>query len=223
MPVKKLGIVVLLIVLSCQVKAQQRSADIGLFVGGGTPLTDFTQTKITESLNFDFGIFYRHNYNSRISLRFNAIYGTMNQTGTFNNQEMKFSKKVFNFDALVEINYLDFIIGVPKMKFSPFVYTGIGLSIYPDIDGNTIVTPSIPLGIGAKYAFNKRIAIGAEASLHKLMNDGLDNLDNPYTNNGLIKVSDIAHNNDWLSYFGLTLTYKFFWGSVPCPIYETIN
>ena len=66
MPVKKLGIVVLLIVLSCQVKAQQRSADIGLFVGGGTPLTDFTRTKITESLNFDFGIFYRHNYNSRI-------------------------------------------------------------------------------------------------------------------------------------------------------------
>ncbi len=55
------------------------------------------------------------------------------------------------------------------------------------------------------------------------MNDDLDNLDNPYTNDVLIKVSDIAHNNDWLSYFGLTLTYKFFWGSVPCPIYETIN
>jgi hypothetical protein len=223
MPVKKVGIVFLFMVLSCRLFSQQQTADIGLFIGGGTPITDYDKTHLFQSINLDYGIYYRYNYNSRFSFRINAVYGTSNAKGELNSFPVQFKKKVFDLDAIIEVNYLDFLIGVPKMKFSPFVFTGLGLTFYPDSTGAMTITPNIPIGIGAKYAFSKYFAVGAEASLHKLMDDGLDNLDNPNTSNGLIKVSDIAHNNDWISYFGLTLTYKFFWGKKPCPAYESIN
>jgi len=223
MPVKKLGILLLFITLSSSLNAQQQTADIGLFIGGGTPITDYDNTNLFQSLNIDYGLFYRYNFNSRISLRFNAVYGSMSATGELNSFPVQFRKNVFDFDALIEINYLDFLIGVPTMKFSPYVFTGLGLAFYPGQAGDMTITPNIPIGIGAKYAFSKYFSLGAEASLHKLMDDGLDNLDNPHTSSGLIKVSDIAHNNDWISYFGLTLTYKFYGGKKACPAYNTIN
>ncbi|HOO83361.1 MAG TPA: DUF6089 family protein, partial [Prolixibacteraceae bacterium] len=73
-----------------------------------------------------------------------------------------------------------------------------------------------------KYAITKKIGIGAEISTRKLMNDELDNLNNPYTEVNLPKASDIIHNNDWINYFGLTLTYKFYMGKTPCPAYNSL-
>jgi hypothetical protein len=225
MPIKKLGILFLFIVLTCRLFAQQQTADIGLFIGGGIPITDYDKTYLGQSLNLEYGVYYRYNYNSRFSLRINGVLGSIGASGELvgYTSPIQFKKKVFDLDAMLEINYLDFLIGVPTMKFSPFVFTGLGLTFYPDKNNTMTITPNIPIGIGAKYAFSKYFSVGAEASLHKLMNDGLDNLDNPYSTNGLIKVNDIAHNNDWISYFGLTLTYKFYSGKKACPAYNTIN
>jgi len=225
MPIKKFGILLLLIALTCRLSAQQQTADIGLFIGGGIPITDYDKTYLGQSLNLEYGVYYRYNYNSRFSLRINGVYGSIGASGELAGypSPQQFKKKVIDLDAMIEINYLDFLIGVPAMKFSPFVFTGIGLAIFPDKDNAMKITPNIPIGIGAKYAFSKYFSVGAEASLHKLMNDDLDNLDNPYQKDGLIKVNDIAHNNDWISYFGLTLTYKFYSGKKACPAYNTIN
>jgi hypothetical protein len=223
MPLKKIALFLLMITVWGKLFSQKQTADLGFFVGSATPLCDYSKMNLLQSVNFDFGGFYRYNYNSRFSLRFNALFGKVGSNGELNTDPKNFKKNVFDFDAIIEVNYLDFMLGVEKMKFSPYVYTGIGLSYYPGLNGSAIITPNIPIGVGAKYALSKFLAVGAEASLHKLMNDGLDNLDNPYQDAGLIKVSDIWHNNDWISYFGLTLTYKFYKGNKACPAYNTIN
>jgi hypothetical protein len=224
MPFKKIALFLILIMLGGKLFSQKQTADFGLFIGGATPLCDYTKTNFLQSVNFDFGAFYRYNYSSRLSLRINAMYGTVGGKGELNGiPQTPFKKNVFDFDALFEVNYLDFMMGVKEMKFSPYVYTGLGLTYYPGTNGSAIITPNIPIGVGIKYSLSKYFAVGVDASLHKLLNDGLDNLDNPYQNNGLIKVSDIWHNNDWISYFGLTLTYKFYRGSKPCPAYNTLN
>lgn len=223
MPLKKIVFILLLTTLWGKVFSQQQTADIGIFVGGATPITDFSNTNILKSVNFDFGGFYRYNYNSRFSLRVNAIYGKVGASGRLDSEPQNFVKSVFDLGAFIEINYLDYIVGVKKMRFSPFVFTGLGMSYYPDEKGKGIVTPNIPLGVGIKYAITDKLSFGAEASLRKLFNDGLDNLNNPYQEVGLQKVSDILHNNDWISYFGLTLSYKFYWGKKPCPAYESVN
>jgi hypothetical protein len=224
MPLKSIVFFILLITMCGKLYPQNRTADFGLFLGGATPLCDYTKMNFFQSVNFDYGGFYRYNYNSRFSFRLNAMYGTVGAVGELNGIAMPpFKKKVFDIDAIIEVNYLDFVLGVEKMNFSPYVYTGLGLAFYPGPNGTSVITPNIPIGVGAKYALGKNLAVGAEASLHKLLNDGLDNLDNPYQNNGLIKVNDIWHNNDWICYFGLTLTYKIYSGKTPCPAYNTIN
>lgn len=223
MPLKRIALFLLFITIWGKLFSQKQTADIGIFIGGATPLCDYTKMNFAKSVNFDYGGFYRYNFNSRFSLRINALYGTVGALGELNSIPQSFKKKVFDFDAIIEVNYLDFMLGVKEMIFSPYVYTGLGLAYYPSPSGSATITPNIPIGVGVKYALNKYFALGAEASLHKLLDDGLDNLDNPYTKNGLIKVSDIWHNNDWVSYFGLTLTYKFYQGRKECPAYNTIN
>jgi len=223
MPFKKIALFLIMVTMCGKLFPQKQTADIGLFIGGATTICDYTKMNLLQSINFGFGGFYRYNYSSRFSLRINAIYGTIGAIGELNFiPQSPFKKNVLDFDAIIEINYLDFMLGVKEMKFSPYVFTGIGLTYYTG-SGISSITPNIPIGVGAKYALSKYFAVGAEASVHKLLNDGLDNLDNPYQPNGLVNVNDIWHNNDWICYFGLTLTYKFFMGKKACPAYNTIN
>jgi hypothetical protein len=223
MPLKRIVLFLLILILSGKLFAQKQTADIGIFVGGATPLGDYTKTNFLQSVNLDFAGFYRYNYSSRFSLRINAMYGTVGASGEFNTiPQPPFKKNVFDLDVIIEINYLDFMLGVKQMKFSPYVYTGLGLTLFPGLNGQTF-TPNLPIGVGVKYALGKYFAVGAEASLHKLFADDLDNLDNPYQSTGMIDVNDIWHNNDWISYFGLTLTYRFYKGNKACPAYNTIN
>jgi hypothetical protein len=223
MPLRKVLIFIMLITFTAKAHSQQQTADIGLFGGGGIPITDYSQMNLFQSVNLAYGIFYRYNFNSRFALRVNANYGAISATGELNSFPQSFRKNVFDLNMILEVNYHDFILGVKEMNFSPFVFTGFGLAFYPGVNGMPVTSPYIPIGVGVKYALTKRLAIGAEASLKKLTNDELDNLDNPYREVGLGKVSDLVHNNDWISHFGLTLTYKFFIGTKPCPAYHTIN
>ena len=220
MPLKRIVLYILALTLAVNIFAQQQTADFGLFGGGAIPISDYSKLKILQSVKPNVGAFYRYNFNSRYSLRINALYGSVGANGYLNdvNTLVSFKKQVFELAALFEINYLDFLLGVKHMRFSPYVYYGLGLSFYQGV-----LTGAVPIGVGAKYALNKRWTAGAEISAHKLFNDKLDNLNNPYQNLHLGKVNDYLHNNDWITYFGLTLTYKIYWGSKPCPAYNIIN
>ena len=225
MPLRRFFIILTALFMSAISLAQQQTADIGLFGGGTIPLSDYSNIKIFQSVNPGYGAFYRYNFNSRYGLRISGLFGTVGATGYLNdlNSLISFNKTVVDLSALFEINYLDFLIGEDRMKFSPYVYTGLGVSFYPGANGQLILAPNIPIGTGVKYAFAKRWAVGAEFAGHKLFNDELDNLNNPYQNNYMGKVNDYWHNNDWITYFGLTLTYKFYWGRKACPAYNSIN
>ena len=225
MPLKRFLLLIIVLASMLNLSAQQQSADIGLLGGGAIPFSDYSKLNIGQSIHFNFGGFYRYNFNSRFSLRINAMYGKVGANGFLDNiqQPISFNKSVFDLGAFFEINYLDFILGAKKMKFSPYVFYGAGVSFYPDISGGAVIAPNFPFGAGAKYAIGKRWGIGAEVSTRKLMNDKLDNLDDPYSTVNLGRVTDKLHNNDWINYFGLTLSYKFYWGTKPCPAYNSIN
>lgn len=224
MPLKCFIVSLFVAVLSFQVKAQQQTADIGLFGGGAIPFSDYSKIKLGESVHLNYGGFYRYNFNSRYSLRINALYGTVGAAGEVGGQTYPgFQKNVFDMGAFFEINYLDFLLGVEQMNFSPYVFYGLGVSFYQGTAGNAVVTMNLPFGTGVKYAIGKRWSVGAEVSTRKLTNDELDNLNTLYQDVNLEQVTDFWHNNDWVTYFGLTLTYKFYWGKTPCPAYGRIN
>ncbi|MCF8362242.1 MAG: porin family protein [Prolixibacteraceae bacterium] len=222
MPFKKLIFSLFFLTSVFVGKAQQQTADIGLFGGGSIPFTDYTKTKVFQSVKPTGGLFYRYNFNSRISFRINAFYGNVGAVGYIDNENvpLRFEKGVLDISTVVEINYLDFILGVNSMKFSPFVSYGVGMSFYPNFVGISQTSFNIPIGIGAKYALSKRWGIGAEITTRKLFKDNLDNFNDPYRVVNLPKVNDWLHNNDWINYMGFTITYKFYWGSRPCATYE---
>ena len=225
MPFKRLVLSFLVLTLTANIFAQQQTADLGLFGGGAIPFSDYSKLKLGNSIKLNYGGYYRYNFNSRYSLRINALYGTVGATGELNNalSQVSFSKNVFDLGAYFEVNYLDLLLGVDQMKFSPYVFYGIGITYYQGPLGTPVITGNIPFGTGVKYAIAKRWAVGAEVSTRKLFNDELDNLNDPYVAVNLPQVNDLLHNNDWINYLGLTLTYKFYWGKTPCPAYGRIN
>ncbi|MBN1926649.1 MAG: hypothetical protein JW798_12515 [Prolixibacteraceae bacterium] len=223
MPLKKI-VFLLAVFFSMQMNnafAQQQTADIGLFGGGNIPITDYDQMNLLQSVYPAFSLFYRYNFNSRFALRINATYGTTGASGVFNSAPVSFQKNIMGLGAFIEVNYLDFLLGVEKMKFSPYVYTGVGFMYFPTATGAYSFSPNLPIGLGVKYALFKQFGIGADVSFRKTFSDDIDNLNNPHQQYGLTDVNDIFHNNDWIVYFGLTLNYKFYLGKKPCPAYES--
>jgi hypothetical protein len=87
--------------------AQQQTADIGLFGGGAVPISDYSKLKIGQSVNLNYGGFYRYNFNSRYSLRINALYGKVGASGYLDNEQslISFNKSVVDLGAYFEINY----------------------------------------------------------------------------------------------------------------------
>jgi len=136
---------------------------------------------------------------------------------------LPYQKNVTEVASLFEINYLYFFMGKENKKFSPFVFAGVGLAYYTGPLGVAVISPSMPLGFGAKYALSKRWGVGVEASVHKLFDDRLDNLNDPYKSTGLEPVTSFWHNNDWIAYTGVTLWYRFYVGKRDCPAYENLN
>lgn len=93
-----------------------------------------------------------------------------------------------------------------------------------DDESKNVIAPSLPFGMGFKFNVGKRLGLGVEYQMRKLLDDRLDNLDDPlaHINNDNIEVTyrDRLHNNDWAGFLGLHLTYKIFLGKVPCPAYD---
>lgn len=204
--------------------SQKETADIGLFLGGGTPLGDYTKTYRFQSIKLDYGAFYRYNFSSRLAVRINALSGTIGASGEMNGLEaLSYSKTVTEASALLEINYLDFIMGLDNRRLSPFIFAGIGLSYYNGPLDAAVISPSVPVGFGIKYALTKHWGVGAELSVHKLFDDRLDNIVDPYRVSGMVPVTDFWHNNDWIIYGGVKLWYRFYVGKRECPAYDSLN
>jgi opacity protein-like surface antigen len=104
----------------------------------------------------------------------------------------------------------------------------IGKEFIPMLNTESVVTMSIPFGFGVKFSVGQRIGVGIEYQMRKLLNDKLDDLDDPLSfetvnNDGdteTIKYSDFLHNNDWPGYLGLNVTYKIDLDRKACPAYD---
>jgi len=85
------------------------------------------------------------------------------------------------------------------------------------------INPVLPLGIGVKYAFTKKISVSAEWMYRKTFTDALDNLPiNEYNGNATFQSKQTNYNGhkDWYSFAGLSLTYKFSFNNSSCPAYS---
>ena len=231
----------------------QITADIGVWGGTSMYFGDLRETNRLQPLNPNFGGYFRYNFNGRIGLRAMFLTGGFADEGLIEGESWEFNKTVQDFSLQVEVNFLKYILGVDKTPFTTYVTAGIGVAFYPyDLDtagistilkfnashnkgsnaiSESVITATIPFGIGFKYSIGPRLGVGIEYQMRKMFSDKLDNLDDPlayYLTNSdgtkeEITYTDLIHNNDWTGYLGVHITYKIYMGKRPCPAYESKN
>jgi hypothetical protein len=173
--------------------------------------------------SFSLGALYRYNINTRVAIRANGYYANLSGNDLdFPSQlhpdrpvsPASFNTSLVDVGLQVEYNFMPYIPNVADHAYTPYISTGIAGALILSTDRDAINLLSLPFGIGVKMNVAKKITAGAEWSFRKSFSDRIDGLENPSG------VHSIIHNNDWYSFLGIFITYKFFNFAAECPAYK---
>jgi len=200
----------------------QKNANVGLYAGAAYYMGDINPNRHFYRPAPAFGALYRYNINTRYAVRASATYTTLSGNdldfpGTLHPDRpvspARFSTSVLDAGFCIEFNFRPFTPGTPGLNYSPFIATGLAATLIARSDRNAFNTLNIPLSLGVKVNLSKRITAGAEWSFRRTFSDRIDGLENPSG------VQSLIHNNDWYSFAGVFITYKFFNFAADCPAY----
>jgi hypothetical protein len=204
---RKSFVILFFTLLTSQTFSQK--SEIGLFLGGSyyigdlNPQIHFLLTKPAA------GIIYRYNFNQRISLKIDALYGTVAGDDAISkanlNRNLNFKSPIIELSPNIEINFLPFKLGNDKTPFTNYVFAGIALFRFdPQAEYNgtyyhlqplgtegqrtsvynkkpySLINFSIPFGIGFKKNIGKYVCIGLEWGLRKTFTDYIDDVSTQY-------------------------------------------
>ncbi|MBN2214385.1 MAG: outer membrane beta-barrel protein [Bacteroidales bacterium] len=211
----------------------QRNANVGIFAGTSYYMGDINPSRHFYRLRPSLGMIYRINLNNHYAIRANVYYAYVSGS------DMDFAERInpdryyepveFNTSILdgalqFEFNFLPFIPNEGRWNYTTYVSGGIGYSLVissavsTNLDTDNLRNPiphlNIPFGIGFKLNINRRVSAGCEWNFRKTFSDRIDFLKNPTGDVSLI------HNNDWYSFAGIFVTYKFINFAVDCPAYD---
>jgi hypothetical protein len=207
---RKSFIIIMFLVLFASLSRAQKSGDVGL-LGGVT----YYMGELNPSMPFRmpkpaFGIMYRQNFNSRISLRVHAIRGTVAGDDAVSKanpeRNLNFESNITEAGLQFEINFFEYYIGSRMHSITPYIFGGAsvfsfkpfgnvsgatvelqplategqGTASYPDRKPYNLYAFSMPFGIGVKYSVSKLIGLGAEWGMRKTSTDYLDDVSQTY-------------------------------------------
>ncbi len=219
---KKILINLVLLFSAIGLFAQEGS--LGLFAGGAYYIGELNPRSIMYMPSPAFGILYRHNFNKRWTLRFEGNYTTLkgddaNSDNTYQQQRgYSFSNKTWDIGASIELNFFDFETeDIYEDYFSPYITTGLLLSIVPDAE--TPFEVAVPIGLGFKYALTEKITAGLEWNYRWTNSDQIDGLESDDFLN-VSKQMSYNPDTDWYSFFGVIVTFQIFKEDIACPAFN---
>ncbi len=197
------------------VKAQHYT-DLGIIAGGTYYMGEINPTRHFYSISPALGGLFRVNINKRYAVRLSGLYsGLKGNDNDFPSRvtplrpRQSFNKQIVDFSGQLEFNFLPYITGEEKWLYSTYLAGGIGCAL--SIGNKPFIT--IPFGIGLKVNLTTRLSSGCEWSFRKTFRDDIDNVENQLGNT-------ILNNNDWYSFIGIFISYKFFKFAADCPAYN---
>jgi hypothetical protein len=219
---KKLSGILSLFLLAFTLSGQ-RSADYGVMAGVTSYLGDINTGRLLYSPRLAGGIFYRYNFHPRQSIRADILYGGLKGNDLdFNNdfqiaRAASFTGSVTEFAMQYEFNFLPYSTMGKLWNFSPYFAAGVGGTYVSSAKSKFI--PVIPFSFGFKINIHKNIGLEAEYGFRKTFYDNFDGL------NDLVAPSDYAwiHNNDWYTFTGVAVTWKFYSRLAGCPAYNDVD
>lgn len=210
-------------VLSTGMVFAQRNANVGVFAGTAYYMGDINPNRHLYRSSLSLGALYRYNLNPRYAIRGNVYYAHLSGNDLdfpgILHPDRPFSPARFNTSLIdvtlqVEYNFLPFTPNLGKWAYTPYLSVGVAGALILSSDVGTNNTVSFPFGAGVKVNLTSKISAGAEWSFRKTISDHIDGLENPSG------TSSVLHNNDWYSFLGVFITFKFFNFANDCPAYK---
>jgi opacity protein-like surface antigen len=200
----------------------QNKANVGIFAGTSYYMGDINPNRHFYRPSLAFGMIYRYNINTRYAIRANGYYADLSGNDLDFSRinpdrpvsPANFQTSIFDIGLQVEFNFLPYTPNFGKWEYTPYISSGIAMGMIMGSNTDAVNTLSFPLGIGVKVNLTSRLAAGAEWSFRKTFSDRIDGIENPAGKNSFI------HNNDWYSFMGIFITYKFFNFAKTCPAYN---
>jgi len=223
MPKYLLHLVSGLLLTGCLSAFPQKNANVGIFAGTAYYMGDINPNRHFYRPSFSAGLLYRYNLNSRYAIKGNAYYAQLSGSDTDFPGILRpdrpgtpadFQTSLVDLGVHFEFNFLPYSPGFSNLAYTPYIFAGISGAMIISTSRRAEDLVAFPFGMGIKLNISRRITTGAEWSFRKTFNDRLDGLENPSG------TSSILHNNDWYSFLGIFITYKFFNFAADCPVYE---
>ncbi len=218
---KKFIAIFVLAIISISLSAQE--GNLGIFAGVGYYNGELNQRNVFYSPTPSLGIIYRHNFNKRWAFRISANYCTLkgsdahSQNSYDKARNYSFSNTVWDLGPQIELNFLDYDKDAFTYHyFTPYLASGILLSIIPDAKRSFEI--AVPIGFGIKYAVATNITAGLEWSYRWTNSDEVDALERDVYTYGN-KQRSYNPNSDWYSFFRAHITIRVFKEDMPCPAF----
>jgi len=254
---RKCFVIVLFSFLTSQTFSQK--SEVGIFLGGSYYLGDlnpYIHFLLTKPAG---GIIYRYDFTPRITLKIDALYGNVAGDDAISkanlNRNLSFKSSIIELSPNVEINFLPYSIGNYKMPFTTYIFIGAALfrfdpqakyggsyyhlqplgtegqrtSVY-NKKPYSLISFSVPFGVGFKKNIGKYVSFGLEWGLRKTFTDYIDDVSTQYVDpsvlasenrpisailadrssntNGIGMQRGNSYTKDWYSFAGMNLTFK---------------
>lgn len=215
------NVILLLFLLPAGALHSQRSAEVGVFLGGANYQGDFSQTPI--SLNETgpaFGVVYQRFFDPMWGIKGSAVYGRISGSDSNLSPDIqRYRNWAFRANVFEVAGHMQFHpwgqarydqVGYFNSHVSPYVSVGLGLSVanakvsapedekfkLPEPDDRSVFL-AVPISAGLRYVMTPKLTLTAEFGQRAIFSDFIDGVSSFGNPDG----------KDWYMFFGLGLTY----------------
>ncbi len=214
----------------------QTTYDLGLYLGGVNYYGEIGKKSFVAPNRAFVGVIGKMNFTESLSARASVTYLTLadddrdandGYRGNGRNRSLYYSFEHSNIEAAVALEFVPFSFF--KNSGNPidfYVYGGLG-AIYSDesyypltgsfedvaaVQYGNRTHLTLPMGAGLKTFVGRNFILGVELAPRYSLTD---NLDGSYPDDDRFEANRLPNfeDNDWYTYLGLTLTYRFGKGS----------
>jgi len=200
---------------------QAQIHEYGLGIGLITYAGDLSQSTFSNP-NLGIQGIYRINFDKDIAFRLSLLYGKVEGSDDggdpFSALRMaSFQRTILEGSAAFEYHFLDYKNEKSTIRWSPYLFAGLGFTKIFNLDRDTdkfsAIQTVLPFGIGIKQLIGKQFSAGLEFGARKTFFDELDGI-----SDGDLIDKNFQYGNpndkDWYHFFGISFSYILY--KIPC-------
>jgi opacity protein-like surface antigen len=195
--------IIFLLFISSHLQAQ--TWEVGGAIGGAGYQGDLNLNNPIKLTGLEGGLFVKRNFNGYLAAKLSYTMGRISADDSksnsqqFRDRNLSFSDKLNEISLIGEFNFMKYIPDAGPNKYTPYIYTGIGLTSYnprtnyqgssyslrelrtegqPEPYGKR--TMVVPYGAGIKYNFNSKWTVAGDVGYRFTFTDYLDDVSTVY-------------------------------------------